>query len=100
MNEKLPTNIRTGKEKEMIDRIIRKFKDMNAKEISDYSHGDMPRKATKDMELIDIHLACERSYPYSAKAQEIRRQEDRANFSNNPAFAFLHDEPDLYDDLI
>lgn len=100
INEKVPDNLRTGEKKKFIDRLINKLQDMNATEISHYSHGDLPWQATKDMEMIDISLANERNYPYSAKAQEVKRQEDVANFSNNPAFAFLLDEEDLYDDLI
>jgi len=100
INEKVPHDLWQGREKEVIDRVIHKLKDMNAKEISNYSHGDLPWKATKDMELIDINLAYQREYPYSARIQEAKRARDRANFSDNPAFSFLLDEPDLYDDLI
>jgi hypothetical protein len=73
---------------------------MNASEVSDYSHGDIPWKATPDMELIKIELANHRLYPYSAKARAERLEQDINNLTNNPAFAFLLDEPDLYEDMI
>ena len=73
---------------------------MNASEVSEYSHGDIPWKATPDMEVIDIDLANHRMYPYSAKAREEKLEQDKYNFSNNPAFSFLLDEEDLYEDLI
>ena len=100
INEKIASNLILWEKKAIIDRIINKLKDMNASEVSDYSHGDLPWKATPDMELIDIELANHRSYPYSAKARAEKLQQDIGMIQNNWAFKFLLDEPDLYEDLI
>jgi len=56
---------------------------MNASEVSDYSHGDIPWKATPDMELIDITLANHRLYPYSAKARKEKLEQDIGMIQNN-----------------
>lgn len=100
LNERVPSEIFSGKKKAFIDQTIKALKDMNASEISEYSHWDLPWKATKDMELIDIELANSRYYPYSEKINEKRREKDKASFANNPSFAFLKDEEDLYEDLV
>lgn len=100
INEKTTHDLRDQKTKDIIDRIISRLKDMNATEISEYSHGDLPWKATPDMELIDIELACHRSYPYSAKIKQEKLEADIAQMRASRAFDFLADEPDLYDHLI
>ena len=90
----------TSDQRECIERVLSKYQHMNASEISEYSHGDVPRASTSDMNLIDIHLANYRMYPYSAKAQQEKKIQDISQMENNRAFDFLLDEPDLYDDLI
>lgn len=100
INEKIADNFLIWEEKIFVDKVINKIKNMNASEVSDYSHGDIPWKATPDMELIDTTLANHRLYPYSAKARAEKLEQDMNNLTNNPAFAFLLDEPDLYEDVI
>ncbi len=100
LNEKIADNFLIWEEKIFVDKIINKIKNMNASEVSDYSHGDIPWKATPDMELIDINLANHRLYPYSAKARAQKLEQDVNMIQNNWAFKFLLDEPDLYEDLI
>ncbi len=55
-------------EKEVIDKVINQLSDKTAKEISDYSHDDMPWKATKDKDLIDYELVFYRSPAYSVRS--------------------------------
>jgi len=100
INEKIADNLLLWKEKTFVDKVINKIKNMNASEVSEYSHGDIPWKATPDMELIKISLANHRLYPYSAKARAEKLQQDINNLTNNSAFKFLLDEPDLYEDVI
>lgn len=54
-------------EKEVIDKVIEQFSDWSAARISDYSHKDMPWKATKDGEVIDYELAFYRETPFSVR---------------------------------
>lgn len=43
-------------EKEVADKVIAKLCNMNASQVSAYSHMDMPWQATQDGEIIDYHL--------------------------------------------
>lgn len=100
INKKLENVFVVGDKQKFVDSIINRFKDMNASEISEYSHGDVPWKATWDMDIIDINLANSRMYPYSVKAREKALDQDLNQFTNNPAFSFLLDEEDLYEDVV
>ncbi|OGC04848.1 repressor protein [candidate division WOR-1 bacterium RIFOXYA12_FULL_43_27] len=55
-------------EKEVIDRVIMAHSDKNAKEISNYSHEDLPWKATKDKDVIDYELVFYRTPAYSVRS--------------------------------
>jgi transcriptional regulator with XRE-family HTH domain len=55
-------------EKEILDKVISTLSDKTAKEISDYSHEDIPWKATKDKEVIDYELVFYRSPAYSVRS--------------------------------
>ena len=57
-------------EKETIDQVVNQLSDFSAKAISDYSHKDMPWKATKDGEIIDYELAFYREAPFSARVYD------------------------------
>ena len=54
-------------EKEVIDQAIDRFSDWSASAISEYSHKDLPWKATEDGEIIDYELAFYRESPYSVR---------------------------------
>lgn len=54
-------------EKEVIDQVVDRFSDWSASAISDYSHKDMPWKATENGEYIDYELAFYRESPYSVR---------------------------------
>jgi hypothetical protein len=83
INEKIADNFLVGEEKVFVDKVINKIKNMNASEVSEYSHGDIPWKATPDMELIDIDLANHRLYPYSAKIRAEKLEQDVGMIQNN-----------------
>ena len=51
-----------------INNEIDRFKNMNATQISEFSHGDMPWKATERNNLIDYRLAFYRTPVYSVEA--------------------------------
>lgn len=52
---------------EVIDDVLNRLSDMNAGQISDYSHNDVPWLTTDDGEVIDYESVFYRSTPYSAK---------------------------------
>ena len=56
-----------GAEKEVIDQVIDRFSDWSASAISEYSHKDMPWKASEEGEVIDYELAFYREPPYSVR---------------------------------
>lgn len=54
-------------EKETIDLVIEQFSDWSASAISEYSHKDMPWKASEEGEIIDYELVFYREAPFSAR---------------------------------
>ncbi len=54
-------------EKEVLDQVIDQLSDRNAKWLSDYSHEDIPWKATGDKDVIDYELVFYRTSPYSVR---------------------------------
>jgi uncharacterized phage-associated protein len=63
-------------EKDIIDQVINQLSDFSAKAISDYSHMDMPWKATKQGEIIDYELAFYREAPFSARVYNNDESEE------------------------
>lgn len=57
-------------EKEVIDSVINKLSHMSAKEISEYSHGDMPWRATEDYEIIDYGFVFYRDPEYTVRVYD------------------------------
>jgi transcriptional regulator with XRE-family HTH domain len=55
-------------EKDIIDKTLDQLADMNAKGIAEYSHNDIPWRATKDKEVIDYELVFYRTAPYTQRA--------------------------------
>lgn len=55
-------------EKEIIDKVLMAHSDKTATEISDYSHEDIPWKATKDKDTIDYELVFYRAPAYSVRS--------------------------------
>jgi len=54
-------------EKEMIDDVLNNLSDMNATQISEYSHNDVPWQTTEDGEVIDYESVFYRTPPYSVR---------------------------------
>lgn len=57
----------TAAEKEVIDRVLERFSDWPASAISEYSHQDIPWKATEEGEIIDYELVFYRESPFSVR---------------------------------
>lgn len=66
----------SGAEKETLDQVIEQFSDWSASSISDFSHKDIPWKATSDGEVIDYELAFYREPPFSAKTYDYEKPEN------------------------
>ncbi len=73
--EKADLRLISGAEKEVIDQVIDRFSDWSASAISDYSHKDMPWKASQDGEIIDYELAFYREPPFSARVYDDQPEE-------------------------
>ena len=57
-------------EKEIIDDVLNNLSDMNAKEISEYSHNDVPFLTTEDGQPIEYESVFYRTKPYSVRKYE------------------------------
>jgi len=57
-------------EKDIIDRVIDRFSDWSASAISEYSHKDLPWRATDEGEIIDYELAFYREPPFSVRTYD------------------------------
>jgi uncharacterized phage-associated protein len=60
-------SIVTGQEIELIDEVINKLSDMNAIQISDYSHHDVPWLTTDEGKVIPYESVFYRTPPYSVR---------------------------------
>ncbi len=60
-------SILSGKELELIDRVIRRLSDMNAKEISEYSHRDVPWLSAESGKTINYESVFYRTNEYSVR---------------------------------
>jgi len=58
-------------EKDVIDEVLNRLSDMNANQIRDYSHGDVPWMTTDDEEPIDYELVFYRNPPYNVREYDI-----------------------------
>jgi len=61
------TKLNDTRETEVIDDVLKKLSDMNATEISEYSHNDVPWLTTEDGEAIDYESVFYRTPLYSAR---------------------------------
>lgn len=61
------TSLLSREELEIIDKTITKISDMNATEVSDYSHGDMPWKSADFKMPIDYEMVFYRNDEYSVR---------------------------------
>ncbi len=58
-------NLISGAEMDFIDKQLARLAGKNARELSDFSHGDAPWKITEDGKKIDYDLVFEREAPYT-----------------------------------
>lgn len=65
----------TAAEKDVIDRVIERFSDWSAAAISDYSHRDLPWKATEDGDIIDYELTFYRESPFSVRTYDEEQEQ-------------------------
>jgi transcriptional regulator with XRE-family HTH domain len=68
--EKADLTEMSAAEKDTIDRVIDRFSDWSASAISEFSHKDLPWKATKEGDIIDYELALYRESPFSVRTYE------------------------------
>ncbi len=57
----------TANEIKMIDSVLERLGHMNASQISDYSHGDVPWLTTEDQQAIDYESVFYRTPAYSVR---------------------------------
>jgi len=60
----------SGDEIHHIDEVLQRLSDKSAKDLSDYSHGDMPWKVQKPGEALDYELVFYRDEPYSVRSYD------------------------------
>lgn len=58
----------------MIDEVLEKLSDMNAQQISDYSHEDIPWKTTEDGDIIDYESVFYRTKHYSVRMYDDNKE--------------------------
>ena len=60
-------SILNARELEVIDDVLNKLSDMNASQITEYSHKDVPWLTAEDMEPINYESVFYRTIPYSVR---------------------------------
>ncbi|NQT65327.1 MAG: DUF4065 domain-containing protein [FCB group bacterium] len=60
-------SVLTANEIHLIDQVISRLTDMNASQISEYSHGDVPWLTTNDGDIIEYESVFYRTVPYSVR---------------------------------
>lgn len=65
--KKADLNHLSAAEKTVLDSVVERFSDKSAKWLSDYSHDDVPWKATAEKEVIDYELVFYRTPAYSVR---------------------------------
>ena len=71
LSQKTPDgSLLNGNEIQVIDDVISKYSHMNATRISEFSHRDIPYKATEDNDIIDYELVFYRDALFSVREYE------------------------------
>ena len=65
-----------ARELSVIDNVLNKLADMNASQISEYSHNDVPWITTEDGDVIDYEAVFYRTTPYSVREYSEEREEE------------------------
>lgn len=63
-------------ESKLIDNVLEELSDMNAQQISEYSHNDIPWLTAEDGEVIDYEAVFYRTIPYSVRSYSDNAEED------------------------
>ncbi|NLF40681.1 DUF4065 domain-containing protein [bacterium] len=61
----------------VIDEVLNRLSDMNAQQISEYSHGDVPWLTSQDGKIIDYEKVFYRTVPYTVREYQAVTQADR-----------------------
>lgn len=85
-------------ELDVINDVLNRYSDFNAKEISKKSHEDRPWQIAKDMDTISYDLVKFREYPFSPLARLQKKDETQAFAKVTGFFDDLSTEPDLYEE--
>ena len=85
-------------EKAVIDDVLKRYSDYNARDISEKSHEDKPWQIANDMEIINYDLVKFREYPFSPLARLEKKQETQSFAKMTGFFDDLASEPDLYEE--
>ena len=64
---KADISLLTAADKEIIDNVIKRLSSMNANQIEDYSHEDIPYEITSDLEIIDYETVFYRKDMHSVR---------------------------------
>ena len=70
-----PSSEFSNEELSVINDVILQLSDMNASQISEYSHGDMPWKATEDGKIIDY------GFVFYRDSQYVKREYDESDWN-------------------
>lgn len=92
-------NVFKPSELEIIDSVISRFSDMNAKQIEDYVHGDAPWQIVGNKEVIDYNLVFERVAPYAYRNYESLWQDMAANDTLKDLGPITEKEYNYYESL-
>ncbi len=65
-----------AQELRVIDDVLSKLADMNASQISEYSHNDVPWMTTEEGDVIDYESVFYRTIPYSVREYSEEREEE------------------------
>jgi len=65
-----------ARELSVIDNVLSKLADMNASQISEYSHNDVPWMTTEEGDVIDYESVFYRTTSYSVREYSEEREEE------------------------
>lgn len=91
-------DIFSPEERMIIDDILARFSDFSAKDLSEYSHGDVPWKLSKDLQVIDYELTEKREWDFSRKLREQKKAESFSLIQSGGMFDDISFEADMYDE--
>lgn len=86
-------------EKNIINEIILKYSDMNARSIESFAHGDAPWKLCENQEIIDYNLVFNRVPPYAHRDYEAEFMQEGANDILSNLGSISDEEYDYYEKL-